>query len=110
MTMQVKHFNDVKPLELRDIQVTLDTVLGEVLKQDTLARQGRFGGTHILPSGPDHARLGVLTEELGEVARELNEALMHPGRARSLLINELIQVAASAVAWATAADHEGPGG
>lgn len=96
---------DVPALKIHNIEVTLSAVLGEILRQDALARSGRFGGTHILPSGPDEARLCVLVEEVGEVAHELNEALSRGslGEAgKDALVKELVQVAACAVAWATA--------
>lgn len=95
---------EVSPLPHDSIRVTLDAVFAEILRQDVLARAGKFGGLHILPSGPDHARLAVLTEEVGEVARELNETLMGRASPEGALVKELIQVAACAVAWATAID------
>lgn len=104
---------DVAPLGEAMIQATVVAVVGEVHHQDELARKGRFGRTHILPSGPNLARLGVLTEEVGEVAKECNEELMadplefdDATRARfARLHTELIQVAACAVAWATALEE-----
>ena len=94
----------IPPLADRMIEGVVGDVVAEIHRQDRLARAGKFGGTHILPGGPDLARLGVLTEEVGEVAKEVNEAEMgnrddddHPE-----LYKELIQTGASAVAWATA--------
>jgi hypothetical protein len=48
------------------------------------------------------SKLGVLMEEVGEVAREVNEAdnSLRPDEALKRLRTELIQVAAVAVAWA----------
>lgn len=100
--ISVPDVSTVKALELSKIQVTCDAILAEVLRQDILARRGKFGGTHILPSGPDHARLGVLIEEVGEVARELNEALIKGQLDKDALVKELVQVGACAAAWATA--------
>ena len=100
--MTTPSVKDVKALDHDNIRLTCDTVFAEVLRQDVLARAGKFGGTHILPGGPDHARLAVLTEEVGEVARELNEALIQGHLARDALVKELVQVGACAVAWATA--------
>ena len=98
----VPNVAEVTSLDSLDIEVTLERVHAEILRQDQLARAGKFGGTHILPSGPDHARLAVLTEEVGEVARELNEALIKGELDRDALVSELVQTAACAVAWATA--------
>lgn len=100
--IHVARVEDVRPFELHNLEVTCAAILGEVLRQDVLARAGRFGGTHIMPSGPDHARLAVLVEEVGEVARELNEALSTGTLDRDALVKELIQVGACAAAWATA--------
>mgnify|MGYP003395489311 CR=1 FL=1 len=98
----VPNISEVKALAFENLRVTADAIIGEVLRQDTLARRGKFGGTHILPSGPDHARLAVLMEEVGEVARELNEALIKGTLNKPALVKELIQVGACAAAWATA--------
>ena len=97
----VPNVKDVSPLDHVNVQVTLGAVYAEICRQDVLARSGKFGGTHILPSGPNLARFGVLGEEVGEVGRECNEQLM--GRYdKENLVKELVQVAACAVAWATA--------
>jgi hypothetical protein len=104
---------DVAPLETQLLESIAERALVEISRQDMLARARRFGGTHILPSGPNVARLGVLTEEVGEVAKECNEELMaDPAEAkesaqarRHRLQTELIQVAACAVAWATALEE-----
>lgn len=103
MTMTVPSVQDVAPLDFKSVQVSADACIAEVVRQDMLARSGKFGGTHILPSGPNHARLAVLLEEVGEVARELNEALIR-GLNNDALVKELIQVGACAIAWATAID------
>jgi NTP pyrophosphatase (non-canonical NTP hydrolase) len=55
----------------------------------------------------DLTRLTVLMEEVGEVAREFNEARhrqaqSNPGLDRYAIRKELIQVAAMAAAWADA--------
>lgn len=92
----------VPPLDYDNIELTLRAVQAEVCRQDLMARSGRFGGTHVMATGPDEARLGVLTEEVGEVARALNEALILRSLDRDHLVVELIQVAACAVSWATA--------
>lgn len=101
MTIELIPVDQVKPLNHQNLTLTATAVVAEVIRQDVLARQGRFGGTHILPSGPDAARLSVLTEEVGEVAKEINEAFAGNGD-KDKLVKELIQVAACAIAWATA--------
>jgi hypothetical protein len=61
----------------------------------------------------DPARLAVLVEELGEVARELNDARHHtsspssavPGANLDRLRSELVQLAATAAAWADNIDR-----
>ena len=91
----------IKPLQGSMITGVLDDVAAEIQRQDDLARAGKFGGTHILPGGPDADRLIVLVEEVGEVAKELNEERAgnpNPGQK----YDELVQTAACAVAWATA--------
>ena len=98
MTDAVPH---ITPLKDTTVSEVLHDVATEIYRQDTLARAGKFGGTHILPGGPDSDRMIVLIEEVGEVAKELNEIRAGqetPGRK----YEELIQTAASAVAWATA--------
>jgi hypothetical protein len=64
----------------------------------------KHGDTSIESCPPgDYRRLAILTEELGEVAREFNDGHHHgtgPDLAR--LRTELIQVAAMATAWADA--------
>lgn len=47
----------------------------------------------------DHRKMSILTEELGEVAMALNDGLLHEVK------DELIQVAAVAVAWLMAEYH-----
>ena len=55
----------------------------------------------------DYARLAILTEEIGEVAREFNEASLGSRPiAFGALRTELIQVCAMAGAWADACEIE----
>ena len=77
-------------------------IINEIERQDDLARAGKFGGTHALPGGPDEARLRVLVEEVGEVAKELNEIDQGNSNRGDALLAELIQTAACAGAWAAA--------
>lgn len=98
----------IKPLQVGVIEEVLAAVMEECLQQDVLAREGKFGGTHVLPGGPNDARLRVLTEEVGEVARELNET--DQGKATpGQLLKELIQTAACAVSFAAAIKEEWDG-
>lgn len=93
-----------------DAGVVLDAALEachEVDRQDELARAGKFGGTHILPGGPDDARLRVLVEEIGEVAEELNE-IDFEASDRGRVRDELVQTAAVAIAWIAAIDEGRP--
>jgi len=66
----------------------------ERLRQDDLISAGKIPWNCSDPDAPDGYKLAVLTEELGEVARAILEG--------SNLREELIQVAAVAVAWAEA--------
>jgi hypothetical protein len=98
------HVESVRPLTAKAIEDSLAAVREEVNNQDTLARKGRFHGTHVMPSGPNAARLAVLSEEVGEVAHEVTEELMQPDESlfAARMYKELVQVAAVAVAWAAA--------
>ncbi|KKM76519.1 hypothetical protein LCGC14_1379350 [marine sediment metagenome] len=91
----------IKPLQKIIIEGVLIDVMEEINRQDSLARAGKFGGTHILPGGPDSDRLTVLVEEVGEVAKEMNEERAGNGTPGKLY-EELVQAAACAAAWATA--------
>ncbi len=83
-------------------------VLGEVAaersRQETLSAEKRADGLSWLtcasPLMHDRDKLAILTEELGEVARELCDARAEKRAPASNLRVELIQVAAIAVAWA----------
>jgi hypothetical protein len=77
-------------------------VQAEIDRQDVLAREGKFHGTHILPGGPDHDRVSVLGEEVGEVNKALNEIKFEQATREDELYVELIQTAATAEAWAAA--------
>ena len=103
---ELDHVTEVAAFAFDDLRLTADAAVAEVMRQDALARRGRFGGTHVLPSGPNEARLAVLLEEVGEVAHELNEGwASDAGLDRDALIKELVQVAACAIAWATAVER-----
>lgn len=103
----IKRAEEVEELNGRLVMAIAIEACREIDVQDFAARGGKFGGTHVLVSGPHHARLGILVEEVGEVSRELNEALIKwdlPDE--KALRAELIQVAACAIAWAAAIDTD----
>ena len=76
--------------------LTLDAIQAEATRAHL-----RHGGHSMLgPSQTDDRRLAILTEEVGEVARELNDAAIEGRPAdRDKLVNELIQVSAMAASW-----------
>ncbi len=88
------------------------TVAGDISQE--LARQYyRHPDDHIgLPHWRPSERLAILTEEVGEVAGEVTIALApvkRPeirDRQREALREELVQVAACAIAWIQALDEE----
>lgn len=94
----------IAPLDDMRIAIAMDAALDEIHRQDQLARAGKFGGTHIMPGGTDDGRLRVLVEEVGEAAKELNEADIQGVGRTSNLRKELVQVAAVAIAWVAAID------
>jgi NTP pyrophosphatase (non-canonical NTP hydrolase) len=67
----------------------------ERLRQLDLQREGRFQYTCSDPELSPAERLAVLTEEVGEVARHVNDHTDHSVDCQS----ELIQVAAVCLAW-----------
>lgn len=105
----VAHIPPFDPGTLGDVA---GQIINEIERQDTLARQGKFGGTHILPGGPDPERMVVLTEEafeamlltaLERLNQSLNAGIGPNGYQRTDgLFDELIQLAACAGGWAAA--------
>lgn len=69
-------------------------VLKERARQENLKTAGRFKWTAADEDCPEHVRLGMLVEEVGEVARAVQG-----GHDAGDLRTELTQVAAIAVAW-----------
>ena len=65
----------------------------ERARQEELRREGSLEYTAADPDCPDVLRLAALVEEIGEVARALHDADFDN------LAEELVQVAAVAVAW-----------
>lgn len=76
----------------------------QMVRTERALQELKFGpeGTCACPSMDDGLRLAVLTEEVGEVARELCEYASgnrSSAEFRKNLVAELTQVAAVAVAW-----------
>lgn len=93
---------DIRPFD-PDSLLTVLREVGEMIEtQDDMARSDRFHGTHIMPGGPDHDRLYVLGAEVGEVNLAMKDIKYGIGTRREGLYDELIDVAASASAWAAA--------
>src|SRR5689334_5493368 len=74
-------------------------VVEERARQEAKLARGEFTWTAASPEASDSLKLAVLGEEFGEVCRAIGE---HEPRAR--LREELVQVAAVAVAWIEALD------
>lgn len=77
----------------------LKLVRWERARQEELKHSGKF--THTCADAGLHPgqRLAILTEEVGEVARELCDANPNSLESHHRLKTELVQVAAAAVAW-----------
>lgn len=84
----------------------LSAIHEERNRQESLVGR-KFPWTCANPGISDSAKYAVLSEEQGEVAREVVEALIDPSR-RDLekLATELVQTAAVCVAWLEAIAHE----
>jgi NTP pyrophosphatase (non-canonical NTP hydrolase) len=87
--------------------VLSDLTLSAIQAEATRARL-KHGDHSMLGPKSDDRRLAILTEEVGEVARELNDAEID-GREvdRDKLVKELIQVGAMAASWVEALEGEG---
>lgn len=85
------------------LRFVLDLVESERRRQEAKCEAKRGEGlewkTCADPAMPDGDKLAVLTEELGEVARELCDARADHREPTANLRVELVQVAAVAVAW-----------
>ncbi len=80
----------------------IDSVILERVRQERLKDSGKFQHTCADPEMTDAERSLVLLEEVGEVARALLDA-----EGAAALREELVQVAAVAVAWIEAIDDAG---
>lgn len=73
-------------------KLAIDAILVERVRQNGLKRAGKFPWT-CADEAPSSAKYCVLAEEVGEVARALNDG--NPDN----LKDELVQVAAVCLAW-----------
>lgn len=76
----------------------------EVLRQESLKAKGKFphtAGDPLSAAWTAGDKLAVLVEEIGEVARVLNEKNGAKDKHNRVLRDELIQVAAVALNWAS---------
>lgn len=78
----------------------LKDVAFERIKQEQLRVAGKFSHTCASQQLKDGQKLAVLVEEVGEVAKAINES-----SGSDSLRNELIQVAAVAIAWVESIDQ-----
>ena len=87
----------VESMESADV---FTRITAERERQNLLLRQGKFSYTCASPVADPRRKLRVIVEELGEVAEALFRLEASECKAnREHLIEELIQVAAVAVAW-----------
>lgn len=95
---------DTNHAALRHFNIVARDTLAERERQERKCEQKCSEGLAWLtcadPKMPDGDKLAVLTEEVGEVARELCEARAAKTEPSDNLRVELIQVAAVAMAWA----------
>ena len=82
--------------------VLSDLTLMAIQAEATRAHLRHGSNSMLYQDATNERRLAIITEELGEVARELNEAAIRGGLAEYKLEMELIQVAAMAASWAYA--------
>jgi len=101
--------DSILPLQDTSVAMVVADVKAKIREQDRKARAGHFGGEHTLPGGPDQARLPILVEEVGEVAIEMNEMSKGNRDTDQGMYLELIDVAATATAWASALLEEEDG-
>lgn len=87
----------IPQLVLSDL--TLSAVQMEATRAHILHGQNSMLGAQV----SNDRRLAILTEEVGEVAHELNDAVVEDRPIdRDALVKELIQVAAMAASWVEA--------
>jgi NTP pyrophosphatase (non-canonical NTP hydrolase) len=83
----------------------LDLIAAERERQEQLHAGKKLQGAHCSARGVSNAaKLAVLTEDVGEVAKQINEGTLLT-KDRAKLRKELIQVAAVATGWAESLDE-----
>ena len=83
-----------------------DKTLNDVTAEAVRADEKHGSNSMYYRYATDDRRLTILTEEVGEVAREINEKTLDRNRVdyKVNLRSELVQVAAMAVTWIQALD------
>jgi hypothetical protein len=88
------------------IDTIITAIIAERLRQEDLKAQGQLPFTCMDRDADEGIKLAVLVEEVGEVAKEVQERYAfrdeEDGESARRLYTELIQVAAVAAAWAEA--------
>jgi hypothetical protein len=74
-------------------------VLKDILEEADRAHAHHGDNSMMNATASNERRLAILTEEVGEVARELNEASIHGTLDELKLYKELQQTAAMAASW-----------
>jgi hypothetical protein len=86
--------------------VLSDITLAAIQAEATRAHL-RHGPHSMLATGTDERRYRILGEEVGEVARELNDAEIENRPVdKDKLVKELLQVAAMAASWVEVLEGE----
>ena len=75
--------------------LTFDAIQAEVIRSQVLHGSNSMMSAALNPS----RRLAILVEEVGEVAKELNETALGAEADKDKLEKELIQVSAMAASW-----------
>lgn len=88
----------------RNTNLTINPLILRAIQIEAIRAHNKHGTKSMLnPRIPEGQKLAILTEEVGEVARELNEKMLGNRTDEEYINNvfkELIQVAASAASWA----------
>jgi hypothetical protein len=103
MTDHSDYSSDVPKLAPTNLKPILSELTLNAIQTEATRAYLRWGEQSILGAAiTEDARLAILTEEVGEVARELNEdrlGICEPGEWKAKRVKELIQVAAMAATW-----------
>lgn len=99
-------FKEDRAKALLQAGIMLD-IIGERTRQEKLKATGKFPHSCADLSVSDSFRLSVLIEEVGEAAHDVNEMMSgNPRISREHLREEVVQVAAVAMAWLEAIDKQ----